>query len=343
MPQDTSYDSEYLDEIGEKVNLLDYAESQGYEFESHGREHYTNCPLHIDKTPSLSITEDTDGNCTKFFCHSCKTGGGIIKWLMLFEHLGFNDAVIKSSKLAGMDVRKGCSSPVVRYLRNKNIDIKKSAIKTVSHEILPENKFSKYSKESIPEWESEGIHKDVISEFDIRIDNSMNRIVYPVRNIHGQLINVKGRTRYQNYKALRVPKYLNYYKIGDMDYFQSLDMALPHVNQTGEVIICESIKSTMKCWGWGIKNVCSAETHGLTDYQLRLLLSLQCDVVIAFDKDVNLYGKENVKLRKQLDKLKFLTNVYYIDDGYGYLGEKDSPMDCGEEVYRELYAKRKRW
>ena len=36
MPQDTYYDSEYLDEIGEKVNLLDYAESQGFEFESHG-------------------------------------------------------------------------------------------------------------------------------------------------------------------------------------------------------------------------------------------------------------------------------------------------------------------
>lgn len=343
MPQDTYYDSEYLDEIGEKVNLLDYAESQGFEFESHGREHYTNCPLHVDKTPSLSITEDADGNCTKFFCHSCKTGGGIIKWLITFEHLTFNDAVIKSSELAGMKVRKGCSSPVVRYLRSKNLNIKKSVIKTVSHEILSEDKFTKYSKEPIPEWESEGIQKDIINKFDIRIDNAMNRIVYPVRDINGNLINVKGRTRYPNYKALRVPKYLNYYKIGDMDYFQSLDLALPYVREAGEIIICESIKSTMKCWGWGIKNVCSAETHGMTDYQLKLLLRLQCDVVIAFDNDVNFYSKENIKLRKQLNKLKCLTNVYYIIDNVGYLGEKDSPMDCGEQVYRELYARRKRW
>ena len=343
MPQDTYYDSEYLDEIGEKVNLLNYAESQGFEFESHGREHYTNCPLHVDKTPSLSITEDADGNCTKFFCHSCKTGGGIIKWLMTFEHLTFNDAVIKSSELAGMEIRKGCSSPVVRYLRSKNLDIKKSEIKIVSHEILSEDKITRYSKEPIPEWESEGIQKDIISKFDIRIDNAMNRIVYPVRDISGNLINIKGRTRYPNYKALRVPKYLNYYKIGDMDYFQSLDLALPYVREAGEIIICESIKSTMKCWGWGIKNVCSAESHGMTDYQLKLLLRLQCDVVIAFDNDVNFYSKENIKLRKQLDKLKCLTNVYYIIDNVGYLGEKDSPMDCGEQVYMELYARRKRW
>lgn len=253
MPQDTYYDSEYLDEIGEKINLLDYAESQGFEFESHGREHYTNCPLHVDKTPSLSITEDADGKFTKFFCHSCKTGGGIIKWLMTFEHLTFNDAVIKSSELAGMEIRKGCSSPVVRYLRSKNLDIKKSEIKIVSHEILSEDKITRYSKEQIPEWESEGIQKDIINKFDIRIDNAMNRIVYPVRDINGNLINIKGRTRYPNYKALRVPKYLNYYKIGDMDYFQSLDLALPYVREAGEIIICESIKSTMKCWGWGIR------------------------------------------------------------------------------------------
>ena len=39
-------------------------------------------------------------------------------------------------------------------------------------------------------------------------------------DVDGNLINIKGRTRYPNYKQLRLSKYMNYFKVGCMDYFQ---------------------------------------------------------------------------------------------------------------------------
>jgi DNA primase len=160
----------------------------------------------------------------------------------------------------------------------------------------------------------------------------------------GRLINIKGRTRYENYKDLRLPKYINYYPVGDMDYFQGFREAEPYIRETGEAIICESVKSVMKCWAWGIKNVISAESHNITDKQLRLLVKLGADLVIAFDNDVikTYYTDKGRALREQFSKLAKFTGVYVIMNGDG-LGEKDAPMDKGKEVFLELYGKKRRW
>ena len=338
------FDSEFIDEIQNKVDLLEYAISQGFEFRTNGKENFTNCPLHTDNTPSLSITKDEDGVCRKFYCHSCKMGGSIIRWLTQIEGLGFRESVEKASKLANMDMSKMCKSPVVKYLRAQNRIQKKLEQKIVFHPVLNESLFEKYDIEPIPEWEDEGISRETIREFDIRVDNSSNRIVYAVRNKDGELINIKGRTRYQEFKNMKIPKYKNYYKLIDLDFFQSLDKAKSYIEQKDEMIVVESIKSVMKCWDWGIKNVVSAETHALTNGQLRQILELHCNkVVLAFDKDVNYYEKKEEGLRDQMNKIKRFVNLYYIYDTENLLGDKDSPMDKGEEVWRYLYSRKRRW
>ena len=58
------YDADFLEQIDNGVNLLEYAESTGFEFEHKGKEHFCSCPLHIDKTPSLCIS---DANPQKFY------------------------------------------------------------------------------------------------------------------------------------------------------------------------------------------------------------------------------------------------------------------------------------
>ena len=137
---------------------------------------------------------------------------------------------------------------------------------------------------------------------------------------------------------------MNYYKLGDLDFFQSLDMAQEYIREADEMIIVESIKSVMKCWDWGVKNVVSAETHALTDSQIRLILKLRCSkVVIAFDKDVDYFCKKEKVLREQMDKLKRFVNLYYIYDSENLLGEKDSPADRGIEVWQYLYDRKRRW
>lgn len=332
----TDYDQDMLNQINSSVDLFQYASSQ-MQFIKNGNDYFTHCPLHPDKTPSLSISPERN----QYYCFSCGRGGSVIGFLMEYEGLRFEEAVEKAAKLAHVDLSKMCMSETIRYL--KRIKSWASGKKRpFEHAILSECEYDRYSRGLIPEWLEEGISQETLDHFDIRTDDSANRIVYPVRDIDGRLINVKGRTRYKNYKDLRIPKYINYFQVGVMDYFQSLDMAKPHIKDTGEIIIFESIKSTMKAYDWGIRNCVSAEKHSLTNEQIALLVGLRCNIVLAYDSDIN-YQQNDVK--QDVDKLKRYTNVYTIADPDRLLGgsdAKNSPADCGREVWEELYAHKRK-
>lgn len=329
------YDDEYLSEVNENVDLLEYVSST-YNLKQKGKDYFMSCPLHFDKTPSMSITPSR--NC--FYCHSCGVGGGIIGWLMHIENMKFYDAVEKASQLANMDMSTMCQSMTVKLLR-KLRKLKQTG-KLERHVILEEAKFSKYRLGKVTEWLVEGIRQSEMDLFEIRIDDRSNRIVYPVRDIEHNLINIKGRTRYSNYKEMGLMKYINYFSVGEMDYLQSLYITLPYVKKAGEIILFESIKSVMKAYGWGYKNTASVENHSLTDEQIRLLIRLHVDVVIAYDSDVSYRSKNIVKA---INKLKRFTNVYVIEDKYSLLGgaeAKNSPVDCGFDTFVKLYEKKRR-
>ncbi|MBR4589055.1 MAG: hypothetical protein IKO36_00180 [Bacteroidaceae bacterium] len=325
-----TYDDEMLQEINASVDLLEYV-SQSIEMEKRGRDYFGHCPLHVDNTPSFSITPSKNS----YYCFSCGRSGGIIGYLMDYEHLRFDDAVDKAAKLGNMDLSKMCRSQTMTFLKKtKNLMREKEQI---VHEVLSANELSKYSHEDITEWIDEGILQEVMDLFEVRINDRDNRIVYPVYDINGNLINIKGRTRYKNYKELRIPKYINYYPIGTMDYFQGLNITLPFIKDQNEIIIFESVKSVMKAYGWGYKNCASAEKHTITDEQLKLLVRLRVNIVFAFDSDISYSDKD---IKKTIDVLKRITNVYVIYDRKGLLGGKDAknaPVDLSREIWEQLY------
>lgn len=330
------YDDDMLQQINENADLFEYV-SQFIEMEQRGNDYFGHCPLHIDNTPSFSITPAKNS----YYCFSCGKSGGIIGYLMDYEGLPFEKAVKKAAGLADMDLSKMCKSHTVSFLKK----LRTYALKPnteFQHDILDISELDKYKKEPIWEWIDEGIEPEVMDLFGIMADTKQNRIIYPVYDIDSNLINIKARTRYANYKKMKIPKYINYYPVGVMDYFQSLNMTLPYIKEKNEVIIFESIKSVMKMYGWGYKNCVSAEKHTLTKEQENLLVKLKVNIVFAYDSDVSYRQKD---VRKTLEKLKRVTNVYIIEDKYKLLGgteTKNSPADCGKEIWDELYETRKK-
>lgn len=325
-----------LQQINENANLLDYV-SQFIEMEKRGNDYFGQCPLHIDNTPSFSITPAKNS----YYCFSCGKSGGIIGYLMDYEGMQFESAVEKAAKLADMDLSKMCKSNTVSWLKKlRMLALKKDS--DFSHEILPESELKKYKKEPVWEWLNEDINQETMDLFGVMVDTWQNRIIYPVYDIHGNLINIKARTRYPNYKKLKIPKYINYYPVGVMDYFQGLNITLKYVKEKGEIIIFESVKSVMKAFGWGYKNCASAEKHTLTKEQLDLLVKLKVNVVFAYDSDIN-YRQSDVK--QNIDKLKRVTNVYVIEDKNKLLGgviAKNAPVDCGKDIWSQLYEAKKK-
>lgn len=330
------YDDETLRQINKNVNLLEYV-GQFIEMKRQGSDYFGRCPLHIDNTPSFCITPAKN----LYYCFSCGKAGGIISYLINYEGLSFEKAVGKAAGLADMDLNKICKSNTIAFLKKIRSCALRPNIK-FQHDFLDINELKKYKKEPVCEWVNEGIKPEVLDVFGVMVDAKQNRIVYPVYDIDGNLINIKARTRYPNYKKMKIPKYINYYPVGVMDYFQGLNITLPYIKEKNEVVVFESIKSVMKMYGWGYKNCVSAEKHTLTEEQENLLIKLRVNIVFAYDADIN-YRQTGVK--ETIEKLKRLTNVYIIEDKRRLLGgaeTKNSPADCGKEVWDELYNARRK-
>lgn len=332
-----TYDEEVIDQIVENVDLLDYV-GESIDLTKRGDDFFGRCPLHIDRTPSFSVTPSKN----RFFCFGCGRGGTIIQYLVEYEGLKYSEAVQKAARLSNVDLRSMCQSRTVQY--NKSLKrIRMQSQSPEPHQILDKHIYDKFKKEAAPEWMNEGIKKDVMDLFEVRIDTGANRIVYPVYDNKGNFINIKGRTRYADYKKLGISKYINYYPVGVLDYFQGLTVNRSPIEQTHELLIFEGIKSVMKLRGFGQMNAVSAEKHDLTQEQIAWIIQSNIrNVVLCYDSDV-LYTEQSVK--KNLSVLRRYVNLYIVTDPRKLLGgveAKNSPVDRGIDVWKELYANRKR-
>lgn len=331
---ETHYDSEALKEMCDQIDLLEYAK-QSVDFTRRGRDTYAaHCPLHVDKTPSLFITPSRNA----FYCQSCHQGGNILTWLIKMEHLSFKEAAEKICQLSGKDISKMQICESLRYYKSLKRMKEDEEPKIIKRDILPEQSIEKYSDEIPQEWLDEGISADIMKKFQIRIDRSANRIVYPVRDKNFNLIGFKGRTRFQNYKSLNVQKYMNYTKIGTIDFFAGMKESHDYIKEKNEIIIFEGLKSVMKLWSWGKQfNAVSSETSVLNIEQIKIILEMGIkNVVIAYDNDVYIG-----EIRKKMQFLKRFVNVFAVIDSKKILsGEKMAPVDDGEKIWNELYEGR---
>lgn len=326
------YSQDALEEMAQKVDLLQYME-RTVDFTKHsGNTHFCLCPFHNEDTASLAVNEDEQF----YHCFGCGKSGNIYTWIQETENLTFDQAVRKVAELTNSDVSEYVESESVNFFKMLN-KLSKPKKENPQRTILDIDKdYRLLYKDELPQqWIDEGILPEVMKKYEIRIDPASNRIVYPVYDADYNLIGVKGRTMFENYKMLKIMKYMNYFKIGILDYFTGMKQAVDYIKEKNEIIIVEGLKSVMKLDGWGYHNVVSAETSTLSEYQIELLIKLNVkNVVIAFDKDVGFK-----KIRECTGLLKKFTNVWVIYDKWKLLNEKDSPCDQGKDVWDTLYER----
>lgn len=330
------YDQEKLNELAEKVNIVDLI-GQTEELFRKGQNYFIKCPFHTnDDTPSLCIYPQTN----KWYCFGCNAGSSVYDWIMKRDNVSFGEAVETVSRMVGEDIEQYEESESVSFLKKlKKIKVSDNSNANIRKTLnFADDYINKYSDELPEEWLEEGMSSDALKTYNIRIDHNANRIVYPVFDADNNFIGVKGRTRIKAYKELGLSKYMNYYKVGALDYFQGYQQALPEIKNRKSVIIFEGIKSCIKAWSWGIKNTVASETSKLSDGQLQLLIKTGIpEVIIAWDKDQKY---SNIIKDPKIQMLKKFTKVTIVRDTKDYLGEKDSPTDKGEEIFRKLLKER---
>ena len=325
-------------ELEEMIEMIDIVEfiSQFVELEEKNGEYWGLSPFKDENTPSFSIRKETNS----FYDFSSGIGGNVFTFVKHYNQCSAREAVEILKKYIGCDgetvvPRKKLAATVAC----KKFKPAKKHRKESSITIYPENCMEKYEKkdEKLAVWEAEGISRASLDKFQVYYDSFSNRLVYPIRNIKGQIVNIGGRTLDPDFKAKKLRKY-TYFSgwNGSMNVIPGLFENLDEILKAKEVILFEGIKSVMLADTYGIKISGCILTSHLNPEQMKILAGLGCDVVFALDKDVDVIKDHNI------GRLKKYVKVYYIKDFLGLTEAKDSPIDKGYDVFKQLYDK-KRW
>ena len=324
--------------IDRNVDMVDYI-SQYTDFRQKGREYWALSPLTNERTPSFSVnTERSDRHVFKDF--SSGASGDIVDFVKVYEGVGTKEAIKILSRYAAIDeselTRKTHLDSAVVAKRYQKKDSKR---KHNGHKVLSNSYMDRFvwNDDKLQLWRDEGITDETMRVFEVRYDPLSNRIVFPLKDNSGNIINVIGRTTDTAFKQKGLRKYTYFFPLGNLDMLYGFSEARDEIAAKGEIVLFESAKSVMMCYGWGIRNTCAILTSHLNDDQYKLLIRLGRPVVFALDKDANPFADKNIK------KLRRYCNVSVIVDQEGVLDEKDSPADKGEEAFRKLYEERIEW
>lgn len=186
------------------------------------------------------------------------------------------------------------------------------------------------------DWVKQGITERTRKKFGLAYSYRHKRIVIPMRYwLTGELLGFNQRTTVENYEEFGIKKYfitptypksLNLYGL-----YENYDS----IQKAGYVVVYESEKSVLKrdslCDATGV----ALSGHSLSDEQVRILIGLNVEIVIAFDNDISIE-----EIRHACDKFKNIRKVSYIRDFMGILGSKDSPADACNKDYQFLFESR---
>lgn len=320
-----------LKDLIRSIDILDFL-SQYTDFEEKNGEYWALSPLKEEKTPSFSVRRESN----TFYDFSSGVGGNVYTFVKYFYHCSSREAVEILEKYAGKrcDGTVSQKSAVVEVA--KRFRPPKTEVKTSKSCGLPADYMSRYEKNDakLSVWEAEGISRASMDKFQVFYDSFSDRIVYPIRNLNGDIINVSGRTLDPDYKSKKLRKYTYFQPLGALDTIYGLTENMDEIRRKGEIVLFEGAKSVMKADTWGIGNTGAILTSHLNPLQVKILAKLGCRVVFALDKDVNVLLDHNIQ------RLKRYVSVEYIVDRDDLLREKDSPVDQGQEIFQKLYERR---
>lgn len=322
-----------LQELIDSVDIVDFI-SQFVDLEEKNGEYWGISPLRFppENTPSFSVRRETGS----FYCFSTGVGGNAITFLKHYYHISAHEAVERLKKYAG--VTKELAQPKKKLMATnvcKKYITDKPKIRASPQIILPDDYMERYEKrkDKLLIWEQEGISKESLEKFQVYYDAYSNRLVYPIRNLRGEIVNVGGRIIDPEWKQKKFRKYTYFYGWNEgMNVIYGLFENMDSIIKSKEVILFEGCKSVLLADTYGIHNCGAILTSHLSPLQMRVLVGLECRVVFALDKDVNIHSDHNI------NKLKRYVNVEYIHDEGNLLGDKDSPIDRGKEVFQALYV-----
>lgn len=294
-----------FEKIREQVDIVDVV-SQYLNLKRSGANFTALCPFHAEKTPSFVVSPQKQ----IFHCFGCGKGGDVIKFVSEINGLDYFDAAVKLAKDYNLDIDFKKYSSINNYfeityvaaeayhenlkknLTNRNVQdfIKK---RNINEEII-EKFFLGYAPDDsqflIKVLKKRGIELKLANEIGLIkkeknfYDTFRNRIIFPIRNLKGEIIAFGGRTLNKKIQ----PKYLNspesaiYQKRKNLyGLFENKDI----IKTKNETIVVEGYMDLISLYSNSIKNVVATLGTAFTTEQLNLINRFTENIIFLYDGD----------------------------------------------------------
>lgn len=308
----------FIDELLSRVDIVDVV-GKSVTLKKSGSNLQGLCPFHQEKSPSFSVSETKQF----YHCFGCGAHGSAISFLMEYAGLTFTDAIEELAQGVGLTVPKetvAINSPLNQQLSSRLFEAMEKAANFFKENLKKDQRSKNYlinrglSGEvalrfgigSVPDaWQnletvfgsytqtevantlaevglliqSEGDGKSAVK----RYDRFRDRIMFPIRNLKGQVIGFGGRVIDKG-----EPKYLNspetpLFKKGMTLY--GLFEARKFIREMSYALVCEGYMDVVALAQLGFPNAVATLGTACTETHVQLLLKHTDKVIFSFDGD----------------------------------------------------------
>lgn len=266
-------------------------------------------------------------------------GGDIFNFVEYMKGCNFRNAFMFLARIANVEIDFTYKPKVKNETYEFLNKFTRNGLKIGSEEniILDESVLNEYIKTAHQMFLDDNLSIKSQYKFGIHYDIHGQRVLIPIRDLEGNLITIKGRTAVEDWKNKGIEKYIAYYPYHAKKLLYGYYENYWDILTKNEIIIVESEKAVIQADSYGVNNVVAISKKRISDEQLYKIISLNVDVVLALDKDVNYSELEMIA-----EEFKGLCKVYIVYDTEDLLNDKDSPFDRGSEVWHKLYKNKQR-
>ncbi|MEN3033864.1 MAG: DNA primase [Aquificaceae bacterium] len=290
-----------MKDILKKIDIVEVISSY-IPLKKTGNSYSANCPFHKDDTPSLFVSPSRG----IFKCFGCGVGGDAIKFVSLYEGIGYLEAyeklaikynlpLIKRPKEKDPEVLRALSlvnefyqeelsksKEALDYLASRNITSKfakrfglgfspknSSLIKTLREANLIDAYLKTNNLIKLPDGQLRDLFR--------------NRLIIPIFDIKGNVIGFGARSIDNS-----EPKYLN---SSESEVFQKskqlfgLYQAIEYIKEEKTALLVEGYMDVISLHQSGFRNALAPLGTSLTSNQAKLLSSIAKKVIVMFDGD----------------------------------------------------------
>jgi DNA primase len=328
-----------IDDVKQRLDIVQIV-SEYVKLQKSGRNYKSACPFHSEKNPSFFVFPERQS----WHCFgACGTGGDIFSFIMKKEGVDFAQALHLLANKAGVTLV--AQSTPQRQAQNKErerlFEINEAAAEYYHHVLLntsvaetarnyvtgrglsPETVknfqlgFAPEGWDTLKQYlkgkgssEAELLAAGLLVERDDKknYDRFRNRLMFPIRNIQGNVLGFGGRALDDS-----LPKYLNSPQTPVFDKSSSLygiDRAKTAIRQKDQAVIVEGYIDVLAAHQHGYSNVIASMGTAMTDKQLAILKGLTRNLILALDADTA--GEEAVsRSGEMVDKILPVPPEFY--------------------------------